>query len=69
MELAIGLFTLVLVVCALTVFARYIVRSLEIQNHIRSSSAIVSDKIDLDEYESSKIFGVKSLKISEPRGR
>ena len=39
MELAVGMFTLAFLVSALVVFAQYIVRSLEIENHLRGSPA------------------------------
>ena len=41
MELAVGMFTLALLLSAIFVFVRYIARSLEIENHLRASWRIL----------------------------
>ena len=69
MELAVGMFTLALLLSALFVFVRYIARSLEIENHLRSSGqATYADKIKLDDFAADSVFGSKVLHIMEPRG-
>ena len=68
MELAIGLFTLALLVSALATFTLYIARSLEIENNLRGRSRGATDKIELDSFAAEKVFGVKVLHISEPLG-
>lgn len=67
-ELAIGLFALSLVVCALCVFVRFIAKSLNIQNHIRSSERVFAAKVEIDKYAAEKIFGVDTLHVKEPHG-
>lgn len=66
LELACGMFTLALLIGLLTIFARYIVRSLEIQNHLRGANRGVSDKIELDAFAAESIFGSRNLHIKEP---
>ena len=69
MELAVGMFTLALLLSAIFVFVRYIARSLEIENHLRSpGQATYADKIKLDDFAANSVFGSKSLHIMEPRG-
>ena len=69
MELAVGIFTLALLLSALFVFVRYIARSLEIENHLRSSGqATYADKVKLDDFAANRVFGSKVLHITEPRG-
>lgn len=66
MELAVGLFTLTFVVSAAVVFTLYIVRSLDIENHLRGNSHGVADKIELDGFAADKVFGSRNLHIKEP---
>ena len=69
MELAVGMFTLALLLSAILVFTRFIARSLEIQNHLRSSGqATYADKIELEDFAANEIFGFRNLHILEPRG-
>ena len=69
MELAVGMFTLALLLSAIFVFVRYIARSLEIENHLRSSGqATYADKIKLDDFAANRVFGSEVLHIMEPRG-
>jgi len=68
MELAVGLFALAFLVSALVTFALYIVRSLEIQNHLRGNARGVSDKIELKGFAADQVFGVRNLHIREPFG-
>ena len=69
MELAVGMFTLALLLSAVVVFVHYIVRSLEIQNHLRSpGQATYADKIKLDDFAEKEVFGSSVLHIMEPRG-
>lgn len=68
MELAAGMFTIALLTSALVTFALYIVRGLEIQNHLRGQGHGVADKIELDSFAEENIFGVRNLHIREPLG-
>ena len=69
MELAVGMFTIALLLSASFFFVKYIVRSLEIENHLRSSGqATFSDSIKLDDFAANEVFGLKNLHIMEPRG-
>ena len=69
MELAVGMFTLALLLSALFVFVRYIARSLEIENHLRSpGQATYQDGIKLDKSAAKEAFGLESPTIKEPRG-
>ena len=69
MELAVGMFTLALLLSAIFAFTHYIARSLEIQNHLRSPGrATYADKIELDDFAAEKVFGSRNLHIKEPRG-
>ena len=68
-ELAVGMFTAALILGALFSFVSYITRSLEIENHLRKpGQGTYADKIELDDFASREIFGMKSLHILEPRG-
>ena len=69
MELAVGMFTLALLLSAIFVFVRYIARSLEIENHLRApGQATYADKVKLDDFAANRVFGSKVLHIMEPRG-
>ena len=69
MELAVGRFTIALLLSASFFFIKYIVRSLEIQNHLRSpGQATYADSIKLDDFAANEVFGLKNLHIMEPRG-
>ena len=69
MELAVGMFTIALLLSASFFFVKYIVRSLEIENHLRSSGqATYADSIRLDDFAANEVFGLKNLHIMEPRG-
>ena len=69
MELAVGMFTLALLLSVVFAFTHYIARSLEIQNHLRSSGqATYAAKIELDDFAAEKVFGSRNLHIMEPRG-
>lgn len=68
MELAVGMFTLAFLVSALVVFAQFIVRSLEIENHLRGNSHGVADKVELDGFAAERVFGTRNLHIKEPYG-
>ena len=69
MELAVGMFTITLLLSASFFFVKYIVRSLEIENHLRSSGqATYADSIKLDDFAANEVFGLKNLHIMEPRG-
>jgi len=65
-ELAVGLFALAFLVSALVTFAHYIVRSLEIQNHLRGNARGVGDKIELEGFAADRVFGIRNLHIKEP---
>ena len=69
MELAAGMFTIALLLSAVFAFTRYIARSLEIENHLRSPGrATYADKIELEDFAANAIFGSRNLHILEPRG-
>ena len=69
MELAVGMFTLALLLSVIFAFTHFIARSLEIQNHLRSSGqATYADKVELDDFAAEKVFGSRNLHIMEPRG-
>ena len=69
MELAVGMFTIALLLSASFFFVKYIVRSLEIENHLRSpGQATYADSIKLDDFAANEVFGLKNLHIMEPRG-
>ena len=69
MELAVGMFTIALLLSAVFVFTRYIARSLEIQNHLRSSGwETYADSIRVDDFAAKEVFGSPVLHIREPRG-
>jgi len=68
MELAVGVFALVLVVSALCCFAEYIGKSLRAQNALRENdgqSNAKSDAVQVDALASERIFGVETLTVSE----
>ena len=68
-ELAVGMFTIALLLSASFFFVKYIVRSLEIENHLRSpGQATYADSIKLDDFAANEVFGLKNLHIMEPRG-
>lgn len=64
-ELAIGLFSLVLVASALGVFVSYIVRSLEVQNDLRVGASSRREEVEIPQFAAKYIFGVDRLKIDE----
>ena len=68
MELAVGMFALALVTSLLCVFVRYIAKSLQMENHIRSSRATYAAKVDLDPDVVQQVLGIKTLHIYEPHG-
>ena len=69
MELAIGLFTISLLLSASFFFVQYIARSLEIENHLRKpGQGTYADSIKLDDFAANEVFGLKNLHIMEPRG-
>ena len=69
MELAVGMFTIALLLSAFFFFVKYIVRSLEIENHLRKpGQATYADSIKLDDFAANEVFGLKNLHIMEPRG-
>ena len=68
-ELAVGMFTIALLMSAFFFFVKYIVRSLEIENHLRSpGQTTYADSIKLDDFAANEVFGLKNLHIMEPRG-
>ena len=69
MELAVGMFTIALLLSASFFFVKYIVRSLEIENHLRKpGQGTYADSIKLDDFAANEVFGLKNLHIMEPRG-
>ena len=67
-ELAVGLFTLTLIVSALCYFTSYIVKSLRVQNHLRCDSKVVQDKVEVDDFAARYVFGTRNLHVKEPCG-
>ena len=68
-ELAVGMLTIAILLSAFFFFVKYIVRSLEIQNHLRKpGQATYADSIKLDDFAANEVFGLKNLHIREPRG-
>ena len=66
-ELAVGLFTLALVVSALCGFAVYVARSLEAQNELRTTAGGTnsrSDSVEVGDFSSRYVFGQDVLNIS-----
>ena len=64
-ELAIGMFALALVVSALCTFAVYIVRSLEVQNSLRSSAPKMNKPVKVDDFAVKHFTGTDTLKMDE----
>lgn len=64
MELAIGMFTLALVICALCGFAVYIAKSLHVQNHLRTGGQ-KTDTVDVDDFTAKYVFGSGKILIRE----
>jgi len=65
MELAIGLLALAIVVSALCGFAVYIVKSLEVQNALRSSSPKMNTTVELGTFAEKYYAGRSKLQIDE----
>ena len=65
MELAVGMFALALVVSALCVFATYIVRSLRVQNSLRSSAPQMNKPVKVDDFAVKHFTGSDTLKMGE----
>jgi hypothetical protein len=69
MELAVGMFTIALVVSLLTAYAMYIAKSLKAQNTLRSgnsaSSSSKSDTVEVGEFAGEHLFGKSKLQIRE----
>jgi len=65
MELALGLFALLLLVTALTAFAAYIVRSLKMQNSLRVKSSSQHDAVEVSPFAVDNLFGTQRLEIRE----
>ena len=64
-ELAVGMFTLALVVSALATFAVYISKSLKMQNSLRTGSASQQDKVELSQFAAENVFGTSVLVVKE----
>ena len=64
-ELAMGMFALALVVSALCLFAVYIVRSLEVQNSLRSSSPQMNKPVKVDDFAARHFTGKDTIKMDE----
>jgi len=67
-ELVLGLFVIALLVSAFFHVARYMAKSLWIQNQLRSPTPIYADSIELDGFARTEVFGMKNLHINEPHG-
>lgn len=64
-ELALGMFALVLVTSALCVFAVYIARSLRVQNTARGASPTTAEQVEVGDFAERYFTGTKTLKINE----
>ena len=65
MELAVGMFALALVVSALCGFALYIVKSLKVQNALRSSSPQMNENVEIGTFAELNFAGRSELKMNE----
>jgi len=65
MELAVGMFSIALIVTALAGFAVYIAKSLAAQNELRAGKPSVSDSVDVGAFGASYVFGSETLTIRE----
>ena len=69
MELAVGMLTIAILLSASFFLVKYMARSLQIQNHLRTpGQATYADSIKLDDFAANEVFGLKNLHIMEPRG-
>ena len=68
-ELTLGLFALALLVSAFAYVVQYMVRSLRVQNQLRTPSPIYSDRVKLDDFAAAEVFGQKTLHVNEPHGQ
>lgn len=69
MELAVGMLTIAILLSASFFLVKYMARSLQIQNHLRTpGQATYADSIKLDDFAANEVFGMKNLHIMEPRG-
>lgn len=67
-ELAVGMFTIALVVSLLCGFAVYIAKSLRAQNTLRTGnggSHSRSDTVEVGEFAAKYLFGLEVLKVKE----
>jgi len=67
-ELAVGMVALMLVTCLLLLFTQYIAKSLEIENGIRSDTAVYAAKVEVDRFLFESVLGIHNLHIDEPHG-
>jgi len=67
-ELAIGLVAIMILTSAFFYLSRYMAKSLRIQNQIRSPTPVYATSIELDDFASEEVFGMKNLHINEPHG-
>jgi hypothetical protein len=64
-ELAVGMFTLALVVSAAVAFTFYIAEGLKVQNSVRSSSLSADGQVEVGAFAAEWLFGEETLDISE----
>jgi hypothetical protein len=65
-ELAVGMFVLVLVISALVAISGYIVAGLKAQNSVRSSAVSSGKAVEVDDFAAEWFFGgVKTFDVSE----
>ena len=65
MELAAGMFALVLLVSALCAFTAYITRSLEVQNSLRGPDPKMNKAVELDDFSIRHFAGKDEIKMEE----
>ena len=64
-ELAVGMFAVVLVISAVTLFTVYIVRSLRVQNTARGASPEPAEPVEVDGFAEKFFTGTKTLSTKE----
>ena len=65
MELAMGMFAFALVVSALVAFSSVIVKSLKMQNSLRTGASSQHAEVEVGDFAARHIFGSSSLRLHE----
>ena len=64
-ELAVGMFAFALVISALFTFTLWIVKSLKMQNSLRTAASTQTDTVKITTFGSEYLFGTETIKIKE----